>query len=118
MAKTKRPDEITKRANAMLYFKHMDRISERVCAGDMRGYSIMVKHAKTIVSPWLDDDNNFLTEMEAISEAYSDSNRPEGTRRDEWRMEQREEELEAIHRNACREGVFYEFRVEMEEEPL
>lgn len=118
MAKSKRPDDVTKRANAMLYFKHMDRISECVCAGNMNGYSIMVKHAKTIVSPWLDDDKSFLSEMEAISEAFSDSKRPEGVRPDAWRMERRGEELEAIHRNACREGVFYEFRVEMEEEPL
>lgn len=118
MATKTHVDDVTRRAQAHLYFRHLDRMSELVCRGDVKAYSLAVKHAQTLVSPQLDHDPNYGAEMDAVIASYEDGPRPDGIRPQDWRLMQRQEELECIHRNACREGVFKEFRVELESEPL
>jgi hypothetical protein len=115
---TDKNDDIVRQAMGRLYFQHMDRIS-RMITGEINGGSMdmAVKHASSLVSPWLDDDDDFSAEMKAVAEAYAPENRPPDLKPLEWRQERRLEELECIHRNAAG-GVFKQFKLPIHDTPI
>lgn len=114
-------DDYTKRAQALLYFKHFDRISAIICdaGGDDMDIDAEVIHAETIIALQLEDDDEYKGEMEEIGAKYGDaSNRPEGKHPDVWHRERRQMELRAGFKSACREGVLSHKGLEFVEDPL
>lgn len=114
MAKRKgSADKNTEAAQSQLLFNHLQELSKATCSSANRAtFGLGVKFAKALVSYQLDSDDVYRKEIAAVKEAYKKDNKPKETYPDEWRTEQRMEELECIIRSMVRNGVWKKFELE------
>lgn len=97
----------------------MQRIGDLTASPQLRSnFSLAAKWAKVLTSVQLEADPQYAAEMAAVAAAYSEDNRPSQRDPKEWNLERRMEEVECIMRSACLNGVFKEFSIDWEDEPL
>lgn len=109
MAKRRKDADMrTEQIQAELLFKHFDRISILITDAEhpLRPLDTAAAFAEIIVSSQLDQDTEYLRDVEAIAEHFSDSgNRPKGMDPAQWRMQRRLRELRAIWKSSVENGV-------------